>query len=130
MESAAQRAPSPEVKVATIGPLTWDARETDKLTFKEAEAHVAKLNSESYAGFADWRLPTRVELLTLVDDTKWNPAIDTEKFADCKSDWYWTSTPAANSPTDYAWFVYFYYGNANWNHHDNHAFVRAVRPSQ
>jgi hypothetical protein len=84
MDSTAEKIEAPAVKIIEIGALTWDVRETDELTFAEAEAHIAKLNAESYGGFTDWRLPTRVELLTLVDDTKWNPAIDTEKFPDCR----------------------------------------------
>jgi RNA-directed DNA polymerase len=40
------------------------------------------------------------------------------------------ASPAANSPSDYAWIVNFNNGNANWINRDNHAFVRAVRPSE
>jgi RNA-directed DNA polymerase len=40
------------------------------------------------------------------------------------------ASPAANSPADYAWIVNFNNGNANWINRDNHAFVRAVRPSE
>jgi hypothetical protein len=130
MDSAAEKIEAPSISVVVLGALTWDAREPDGITFTQAVAHVAKLNAEAYAGFTDWRLPTRVELLTLVDDTKWNPAIDTSKFPDCQSDWYWTSTPAAFSPADCAWIVGFGFGGANWFSRDGRAFVRAVRPSQ
>lgn len=100
------------------------------------------INSESYqwakakeiaagvdlCGWKDWRLPTRKELLTLVDDTRVSPAINTD-FFDCKSDWYWTSTEAAES-SDCAWFVGFYLGDSNWNDRGNVGFVRAVRVGQ
>jgi len=82
------------------------------------------------AGAADWRLPTRKELLTLVDDTRHSPAIDTTFFPACKSDWYWTSTPAAYSPGDYAWFVDFLNGNSDWDSQRSGYHVRAVRSSQ
>ncbi|UZW62725.1 DUF1566 domain-containing protein [Lysobacter enzymogenes] len=39
-----------------------------------------------------WRLPTRVELLSLVDDTRYDPAIDTERFPDTRSGAYWAGT--------------------------------------
>ncbi len=78
-------------------------------------------------GFDDWRLPTRAELLTLVDDTRHAPAIDINAFPSCKSDWYWTSTIAAWS-SDYAWIVTFSYGYAYYYRRDyNYGLVRAVR---
>ena len=77
-------------------------------------------------GYTDWRLPTRAELLTLVDDTRSNPAIDIDRF-DCESDWYWTSTPLASSPSDCAWGVYFYDGGAYCNRQNDNGRVRAVR---
>jgi hypothetical protein len=110
--------------------LMWDARETKAMTFEKAEAHVAKLNSEAFGGFTDWRLPTYHELTGLVDISRYSPAIDTAHFPACKSEWYWTGTPAAISPAVYAWLVNFYSGSAYWLHRDHHASVRAVRPSQ
>ena len=77
-------------------------------------------------GFTDWRLPTRAELLTLVDDTRSNPAIDTDRF-DCAASWYWSATPLASSPSVYAWLVNFYNGYAFYYHQGNDGRVRAVR---
>jgi hypothetical protein len=81
-------------------------------------------------GHDDWRLPTRKELLTLVDDTKFRPAANTDLFPDMKSDWYWTSTVAASSPSGFAWFVLFYYGGSDYGNQLTKAFVRAVRSSR
>lgn len=107
--------------------LIWSVKETKPLTWKKAQAAVAKLDT---AGFTDWRLPTVEELFLLADCTKHSPAIDTAFFPDCKSEWYWTSTPAAASPGDLAWFVDFNYGNANWANQGYDYYVRAVRASQ
>ena len=74
-----------------------------------------------------WRLPTRAELLSLVDDTRSEPAIDTARFPDTQSGAYWTGTPLA-SDSSCAWVVYFSYGYA-LNFHSDLAFVRAVRAS-
>jgi hypothetical protein len=110
------------------GDLIWDPRETEGMTHAQAEAYIAKLNQDEPD--MGWRLPTVDELCALADRTKFNPAIDKNFFAKCKSDWYWTSTPAAYSPSDCAWIVDFYGGSADWSHRDGRAFVRAVRPSQ
>jgi len=74
-----------------------------------------------------WRLPTRTELLTLVDDTTYEPAIDKAAFPDTPSEWFWTSTPVAWDPSSTAWIVYFYNSLAGVGRHGNEAFVRAVR---
>ncbi|UHQ21931.1 DUF1566 domain-containing protein [Lysobacter sp. 5GHs7-4] len=78
---------------------------------------------------ASWggRLPTRVELLSLVDDTRSDPAIDTDRFPDTQCAAYWTRTPLASDPS-YAWFVGFNDGYCFYDHRDYHlARVRAVR---
>ena len=84
----------------------------------------------SAAGLEGWRPPTRIEMLSLVDETRHSPAIDVEYFPECESDWFWTSTPAACSPSDYAWDVYFGNGYADWYVQDSNGFVRAVRAGQ
>ena len=78
-------------------------------------------------GHSDWRLPTRAELLTLVDDTRHAQAIDTEFFPDTKNDWYWTSTVCAWSSV-LAWYVLFDGGVCNDGDRDgDYGLVRAVR---
>lgn len=79
-------------------------------------------------GFNDWRCPERAELLLLVDDTKHDPAINTDAFPGTKSDWYWTNTAYAGSPSDGAWLVSFGGGDSSVDYRDNfNGFVRAVR---
>ena len=74
-----------------------------------------------------WRLPTKLELESIVDPSRYNPAIDTERFPDTKSDWYWTGTECAWS-SDRAWVVDFGLGLSDFNHRGySVAFVRAVR---
>ena len=110
----------------TVNRLMWSkATNTSKcVDHKTAEGTCAALD---LAGHTDWRLPTRTELLTLVDDTRHQPAIDTDAFPDTKSDWYWTSTITAWA-SSCAWVVDFSYGSAFNGHRDSDdAFVRAVR---
>jgi Protein of unknown function (DUF1566) len=107
--------------------LIWTVKEMKSMAWKKAQTAVAKLD---IAGFTDWRLPTVEELFLLADRTKHSPAIDTAYFPDCKSEWYWTSTPAASSPGDCAWFVGFDGGGAFWGGQGSDGPVRAVRASQ
>jgi hypothetical protein len=107
--------------------LMWALEVVEVQNWKKAKAAAAKCAA---SGFSGWRWPTRKEQLTLVDDTRFDPAIDTEYFPGCPSDWFWTSTPAARSPGDCAWGVAFYGGDALWYDHDCYGFVRAVRPGQ
>ncbi len=107
--------------------LMWTSDESPEMTQPQCVEFAQKLD---VAGFSDWQIPTREQLLTLVDDTKYDPAIDTTFFPGCKSDWYWTATPAARSPGDDAWYVYFDYGYAYWGYRNLDGFVRAVRVGQ
>lgn len=93
------------------------------MTHAEAQKACAALRT---GGYSDWRLPTMRELLTLVDYSRHDPAIDTELFPNCKSDWYWTSTPYAPD-SGYAWFVSFDDGCSNFVRRDHDHCVRAVR---
>lgn len=96
----------------------------DEMTWEEADKACRALQ---LGGYTDWRLPTRIELLTLVDDTRHKPAIDTAQFTNTPSTWFWTSTPAARNPSEFAWFVYFYNGDSSYVHRDGSYRVRAVR---
>lgn len=107
---------------------------TERVDHADAVAAVAKLNGRSFGGFTDWRLPTVEELFLLADRTKCRPAIDTEFFPTCRSDWYWTATDDASEPkdeetghSDYAWVVDFSYGYSGIDGRYLGNRVRAVR---
>ena len=85
--------------------LQWSKATLTRVRISQREA-LKLCEGLSLGGHADWRLPTRAELLTLVDDTRQRPAINVEAFPDTKGDWYWTSTVCAGSST-LAWFVDF-----------------------
>ncbi|MDH4161917.1 MAG: DUF1566 domain-containing protein [Nitrospirota bacterium] len=68
------------------------------------------------AGYADWRLPNVKELLTIVDDTRYDPAIDPVCFPNTQSYAFWSSSTNFLSSTGaIAWGVEFYHGSASRN---------------
>jgi hypothetical protein len=76
------------------------------LSWQEAHAFIARLNEENRFGHADWRLPTRRELRSLLHFETRKPALPpAHPFVNVFLHWYWTSTTAAIHP-DYAWYVH------------------------
>ncbi|MFZ5761128.1 MAG: DUF1566 domain-containing protein [Thermodesulfobacteriota bacterium] len=83
------------------------------------------------AGYTDWRLPTKKELVGLVDYSRPypGPTINTTYFPNTKQSHYWSSSTYAYNPSN-AWYVYFYYGHV-YNHYKNYNYyVRCVRDGQ
>lgn len=71
--------------------------------------HVACLNTNSYLGHSDWRLPNRKELLSLINRGQANSAtwLSSQGFSNVTTNYYHTST-AHYLP----WSVLLYFGNA------------------
>lgn len=75
------------------------------MTWREALEYIVGLNREKTPGFADWRLPNRRELRSLVSHQTRRPALpEDHPFINVFPGWYWTSTTAAISPA-HAWYV-------------------------
>jgi hypothetical protein len=106
--------------------LVWeqsDAQNNVLRTWQQAVDYCAELN---LGGKTDWRLPSRTELLSIVDYSRINPAIDTIYFPNCRSYFYWSGTTVADGPS-LAWYVYFGNGYDYWGHKDYNDYVRCVR---
>ena len=99
-----------------------------------------------YAGYRDWRVPTREELLTLVYCSSGQPKTWNDTGKSCEGDfkrptlyqptfpntpdfWFWSSSPYAYSP-DGAWYVTFYYGAVYGYGKGSAKYVRLVRGGQ
>jgi hypothetical protein len=80
-------------------------------------------------GKDDWRAPTVKERVSIVDYAKIGPALYSE-FSAGGASYEWTSTPDAESPSDFAWFVNLRYGDVDRDYQTNHSYVRAVRAGQ
>jgi len=110
--------------------LTWQ-REVPATGYnwENAKSYCPTLNALKLGGFEDgWRLPTKIELETLV--VRWGappgPAIDIEAFPSTPDPYFWTETPVAGNSSN-AWFVGFVSGYSNYYYTNNTRRVRCVR---
>ncbi|MHB8808739.1 MAG: Lcl C-terminal domain-containing protein [Desulfobulbaceae bacterium] len=98
----------------------------DAMNWQDALAYAEGL---SLGGHTDWRLPDYNELTSIVDYSRYSPAIDTTAFPDTVSSNYWSSTTYASN-TSYAWRVVFDYGYGSSLYKSSSYYVRAVRGGQ
>jgi hypothetical protein len=98
---------------------------TLKRDWKRAKSYCENLTLD---GYSDWRLPSYSELLSIVEYTKYNPAIKTG-FKNTATDDYWSASPSVNDDS-YAWLVFFNSGLAFGNTKTNKVYVRCVRGRQ
>jgi hypothetical protein len=92
----------------------------------DTRSYIQTVNDQALCGARDWRLPTKRELLSIVDNSRSNPAIDTVFFPDSQPSYYWSSSPLPDQENS-AWQVYFLYGEASPNSKDKGNHVRLVR---
>lgn len=110
-------APWPEPRFAATGEtvpdcltgLVWTRRANFTQfpeTWAAALETVRRMNQERFEGYADWRLPNRRELRSLISYQSRDPALPRpHPFIDVFLGWYWTSTTAAINPA-YAWYMH------------------------
>lgn len=76
-----------------------------RMTWQEALDYIACLNDMEYLGVSDWRLPNRKEFFSLIDHSRYNPALSPDnQFHNVQNDKYWTSSTYAYDTGD-AWIV-------------------------
>jgi hypothetical protein len=91
--------------------------------------------SGGYAGHADWRLPNKNELASIVEERCVGPAINAAVFPGTPSDgWFWSSSSSPDADDGYyAWSVSFYFGHVYYldRGYQGYSFwVRLVRAGQ
>ncbi|MCP4353986.1 MAG: DUF1566 domain-containing protein [Desulfobacterales bacterium] len=107
--------------------LIWQMQTADSaMSWEEAIVYCENL---SLAGYNDWRLPNIRELKSIVDYSRYDPAIDVEFFPDTLSSAYWSSSTGATHSGN-AWHVNFGSLTDTYNNKSNARYVRAVRGGQ
>jgi hypothetical protein len=112
----------------TVTGLMWQqAVASGTFTQPQALTYCANtLSSQNLAGHSDWRLPTIIELTSIVDLGQSNPSINITFFPATPAAVFLSSSLLANSPT-YAWDVIFGNGDAGTVGVTDGGYVRCVR---
>lgn len=108
------------------GGITRQGNYGTELYYDDWDDLVNGSNTENLCGFNDWRVPTTQELMSIVDNSRYYPSIDTNYFPNTMSSHFWSASPFAPFPS-YAWYVYFSYGYSDNNGRNYYRYVRLVR---
>jgi hypothetical protein len=102
--------------------LLWeDSKNTKKLSYEQASNYCKNLEIN---GITNFRIPTVEELESIIDKTKFKPAIKDNFTNTDVYDWYWSSTKKENSKVQIVLFYRGYFNSDNKNSLHN---VRCVK---
>jgi hypothetical protein len=110
--------------------LTWQkSGSLNYVTYEDAQAYIKQLNTQKFAGYNDWRLPTIPELMSLLEPTQKNGDLFIDPVFDKTQKWCWSvdTRMKGEGSADSAWRVGFYGGNVRWLRRYGDGWVRAVR---
>jgi hypothetical protein len=115
--------------------LVWEKAPVTTQGFWQANSdHCASLASSAVAGFNDWRLPTRVEMASLVDFTRKGDAINIAAFPSEPSGYYrtgsdWYETITGQNTSGFSWIYGMSSGFTSnaYAKTTSNAYVRCVR---
>ena len=114
-----------DVVVSTTTRRTWQrAVPATSYTWQEAQTYCGSLSLPGYP--SGWRVPTRIELASIVDYTKLEPTIDTAVFPGTPSESFWSSSLYASDSSG-AWYVNFVVGDVYYDSVEVILRVRCVR---
>lgn len=97
----------------------------------DTEKFVADVNATGLCGASNWRMPSRQDLVSIVDYGRADPdpTIDTSHFPNTPASFFW-SAAAYIGYSDYAWHVGFGHGYAYGYYKNVASQVRLVRAGQ
>ena len=95
-----------------------------KLNFDRATDICGSL---SLAGNSDWRLPTSMELMSIVHYGKSRPAVDTKYFHNVKGKWWWTSSTVAGNSNKAYDIIFYRHGYIDVWEKSAESYARCVR---
>jgi hypothetical protein len=75
--------------------LDWEQGHSEALSWRAATTYCADLD---LGGHSDWRVPTRIELVSLLDFSRTNPPLDATAFPSTVGPTFWTSSVLAELP--------------------------------
>jgi hypothetical protein len=110
--------------------LMWQQSGSVKeISYDDAKKYVSQLNSDQFAGYNDWRMPTLEEAMSLMEPAEKSSGIHLDTVFDNTQVWIWTSDI---NNVSLAWLVNFVSGNCYTYPNDyfdfvNGGYVRAVR---
>ena len=101
-----------------------------EMTWQGSLDYVTCLNTNTYLGYNDWRLPNKKELHSLTDFSQFSPAIQpSNPFTNVQTTWYWSSTNCAPC-TGFAWIVSMLSGRVGIFETTSDTYVWPVRAGQ
>lgn len=104
--------------------LTWEQGNAPVGTW---DTQVARCTSLSTKGYTDWRLPSRLEALTIIDAGRVQPALDVTVFATTSpSNYFWLGQEIDGVPTA-AWLSDWLDANLSWNGKNAQYSAKCVR---
>lgn len=99
--------------------LVWETKTTagahsidNKTNWGGRDSMAEASNTEELCGITNWRVPSVVELATIVNSNKQNSAFDMARFPNGKSQSYWSSNPVVGASAN-AWTMNFFAGIQN-----------------
>ena len=110
-----------EVVTDSLTGLMWQRTYGSDRVWSTAVTYCENLD---YGGYTDWRLPSPIELQSIVDDGTFNPAADTVAFRGTPSGYFWTSLAY---PTGGVRYVSFGSGHNSYFGSTKSCLVRCVR---
>lgn len=106
--------------------LMWQASGSAQwMTYAEAHEYIDRLNRDRFAGYADWRLPTVAESMTLQQPVTQESGLCLHPLFDSTQTWNWTADLREEGG---AWYVDYDFCTVFWSGFENVSYVRAVRP--
>ncbi|HEY2407177.1 MAG TPA: DUF1566 domain-containing protein [Polyangiaceae bacterium] len=114
--------------------LTWEkAPSATQGVWQTNVDHCTSLSTSNFAGFSDWRLPTRIEMTSIVDYTRKGDAVNTTAFPKEPSAYYrtgsdWYETITGQNTSGFSWIFGMSSGfTSNAYAKTSNATVRCVR---